>query len=337
MLERREAFRDALVKWFGRHGRDYPWRRTRDAYEVLVSEVMLQQTQIATVLGKGYYTRFLETYPDVAALAAADDAPLLRVWEGLGYYRRARMLRETARAVIARHRGEFPRDLHELLDLPGIGPYTAGALRAFAFDLPGTVVDGNVIRVLARLMNFSSPVDQSQGLRQIWQWAEVLEDKAHPRIYHSALMDLGQTRCRPGVPECNACPVAGFCLAQEPARLPVKQRKTAITEVDEHALWLRDESGRVLLHCEDGKRRTGLWKLPTRAGAEIACLPVVAEQRYAITRYRVWLRVHAGTAQGFAPLEGEAWLSPEAIARLPMPSPFRSVLQKLLEESTDRV
>ena len=337
VIENRKAFRDALVTWFARHGKDYPWRRTREAYAVLVSEVMLQQTQIATVLGKGYYTRFLETFPDLASLAAADDERLLKAWEGLGYYRRARMLRETARAVIARHGGKFPQEPEELLELPGIGRYTAGALRAFAFDLPGALVDGNVVRVLARLMNFTAPVDDAKGGRQMWEWAEVLEDRQQPRLYNSALMELGQTRCRPGVPDCGGCPVARFCSAKTPERLPVKRQKTLVTAVDEHALWLRDGSGRLLLHCEDGKRRTGLWKLPTRAAAEISQLAVLAEQRYAITRYRVRLRVHDGGAGRFVLAQGEAWMALETVARLPMPSPFRAVVTRLLEESTNRV
>ncbi|KAB2639650.1 MAG: A/G-specific adenine glycosylase [Verrucomicrobia bacterium] len=337
MIENREAFRDALLEWFAKSGKDYPWRRTRDGYAVLVSEVMLQQTQIATVLGKSYYTRFLASFPDVTALAAAADESLLKAWEGLGYYRRARMLRATARAVIANHAGQFPRETAELLDLPGIGPYTAGALRAFAFDLPGAVVDGNVTRVLARLMNFSGPVDTTAGQRQMAQWADALEDKQQPRAYNSALMELGQTLCRPGEPACAACPVAKFCRAQAPARLPVKQRKIPSSAVDEHALWLRDATGRLLLHCEDGQRRTGLWKLPTRAAAEIAHLPVVAEQRYAITRYRVRLRVHAGGNGSFPLVPGEAWQGQDCVARLPMPSPFRKVLTRLLEESSDRM
>jgi len=337
VIENTKAFRDALVKWFGRHGKDYPWRRTRDAYAVLVSEVMLQQTQIATVLGNGYYTRFLEQFPDVKSLAAAGDQRLLKAWEGLGYYRRARMLRETARAVIAKHGGTFPREPAELLALPGIGPYTTGALRAFAFDLPGTVVDGNVARVLARLMDFAEPVDDVKGQRQLWQWAELLEDKRRPRAYNSALMELGQTRCRPGMPDCAACPVARFCTARAPERLPLKRQKILLTAVDEHALWLRDGRGRLLLHCEDGQRRTGLWKLPTRAAAVISHLPLVAELTYAITRYRVRLRVHAASAGRFALAPGEAWVAPQAVAPLPMPSPFRKVVTKLLEKSANRM
>ncbi|MEO0017780.1 MAG: hypothetical protein RLZZ522_1063 [Verrucomicrobiota bacterium] len=332
MLERREAFRDALLNWFGRHGKDYPWRQTRDAYAVLVSEVMLQQTQIATVLGKGYYTGFLAAFPDAESLAAADDERLLKAWEGLGYYRRARMLRETARAVIARHGGVFPQELAELLELPGIGRYTAGALRAFAFELPAVVVDGNVVRVLARLMDFAAPVDDAAGQRRLWAWAEELADPQRPRVFHSALMELGQTVCRPGEPDCASCPVAGFCRAKEPARLPVKRQSPGITEVREHALWCRDAGGRLLLHCEDGKRRTGLWKLPTREAAEVAKLPIVARQRYAITRYRVDLMVHLGGADQAPSGTAEQWLPVTTVARLPMAAPFRKVVERLLEE-----
>jgi A/G-specific adenine glycosylase len=332
--ESREAFRKALSAWFAKHGKDYPWRRTRDPYEVLVSEVMLQQTQIATVLGKGYYTRFLAAFPDVETLAAADDAPLLKAWEGLGYYRRARMLRETARAVIAEHGGKFPHDLDALLALPGIGRYTAGALRAFAFGLPAVVVDGNVIRVLARLMDFQEAVDESAGLKRITSWAEQLADPKRSRVYHSALMELGQTVCRPGIPDCMSCPVARFCQSKQPAALPVKTRKVAVTAVDEHALWLRDGKGRLLLHHESGKRRTGLWKLPLRSAGEISRLPLLAEHRYTITRYRVILRVHDGNSPGlrFHPSEGDAWIAPAEVRELAMAAPFRKVIERLLEE-----
>ena len=154
------AFRRTLVAWFGRHARDYPWRRTRDPYAILVSEVMLQQTRIATVLERGFYGNFLTRFPTPAALAAATDDELLRAWEGLGYYRRARMLRDTARAVIKRHGGRFPADPAALLALPGIGRYTAGALLSFAFEIPAPIVDGNIARVLARLFDFHLPIDR---------------------------------------------------------------------------------------------------------------------------------------------------------------------------------
>ena len=333
-LDSRTAFRNALSTWFAKHGKDYPWRRTRNPYEVLVSEMMLQQTQIATVLGKGYYTRFLAAFPDVETLAVADDAPLLKAWEGLGYYRRARMLRETARAVIAEHGGQFPQELDALLKLPGIGHYTAGALRAFAFGLPAVVVDGNVIRVLARLMDFQEPVDENAGLKRIQSWAEDLADPKRPRVYHSALMELGQTICKTATPDCMTCPVARFCSTKDASKIPLKARKVAVTQMDEHALWLRDAEGRLLLHHESGKRRTGLWKLPLRSAAEIANLPLLAEHRYTITRYRVNLRVHDGKAPGavFHPAEGDAWVDPAEVPELAMAAPFRKVIERLLEE-----
>lgn len=323
-----------MVAWFAKNRRDYPWRRTREAYEILVSEVMLQQTQIATVLGKGYYTRFLEVFPDVAALAAADDAALLKAWEGLGYYRRVRMLRETARAVLAEHGGVFPRELDELKKLPGVGPYTAGALRAFAFELPAVLVDGNVSRVLARMLDFRDPIDDTHGIKWIWNRAAELADPLHPLDYHAALMELGQTVCRPGVPDCLKCPVATYCKSGDPESLPVKGRKTTITQVDEHALWLRDCTGRLLLHHEGGKRRTGLWKLPTREAAEISHLPVLTEHRYSITRYRVTLRVHDGAslAEAFPPNHGDVWRSPDEVPALAMAAPFRRVVERLLED-----
>lgn len=331
-LDSREAFRDALAAWFAKHGKDYPWRRTHDPYEVLVSEVMLQQTQIATVLGKGYYKRFLTAFPNVETLAVAEDAVLLKAWEGLGYYRRARMLRETARAVIAEHGGGFPHETAGLMALPGIGRYTAGALRAFAFGLPAVLVDGNVSRVLARMMDFSQAVDESAGLRQIWTWAEDLADPERPRIYHAALMELGQSICRPSAPDCMACPVARFCRTGNPAELPVKARKTAITAVDEHALWLWNADGRLLLHHETGKRRTGLWKLPVREASELGHLPLLAEHRYAITRYRVNLKVHDGNAGGaeFHAAPGDSWVEPSEVPALAMAAPFRRVVERLL-------
>lgn len=334
MLKDRDGFREALAVWFAESGRDYPWRRTREPYAILISEVMLQQTQIATVLGRGFYTRFLESFPDARSLAGADDASILKAWEGLGYYRRVRMLRETARAVIADHGGRFPDGLDSLMTLPGIGRYTAGALRSFAFDLPAAVVDGNVARVLSRIMDYSGPVDGTEGIRQMWEWAETLADPQRPRIYNSALMELGQKVCRPGLPDCLACPVARFCRTREPEKLPVKKQKTAVTAVDEHALWILDGKGRVLLHRETGKRREGLWKLPTREAEEISHLPLLDESVYTITRYRVTLRVHDGAGLGkrFRPSPDESWHEPDGLPGLAMPSPFRRAVTRLSGE-----
>lgn len=329
-----QEFRDALVEWFINQGKDYPWRRTRDPYEILISEVMLQQTQIATVLGRRFYERFLETFPNVETLAGAGDEPLLKAWEGLGYYRRVRMLRATAQTLISDYGGKFPTELEALMRLPGVGRYTAGALRAFAFNLPSAVVDGNVARVLSRMMEFSAPVDDGIGQKQMWKWAEALADPLRSRIYNSALMELGQTLCRPGIPDCLSCPVAIFCKAKLPELLPEKRRKIPITMVDEHSLWLRDADGRVLLHRESGKRREGLWKLPTREAAEVSELQVIAVECYSITRYRVNLRVYDGsTLQSYSPLAGEQWHPVKEVLSLAMSSPFRRVIEQMLINS----
>lgn len=335
----RRAFRNALVRWFVKHGKDYPWRRTNDPHAILVSEVMLQQTQIATVLAKGSYTGFLETFPDTTSLAAADDASLLKAWEGLGYYRRARMLRETARAVITEHNGTFPADERTLMSLPGIGRYTAGALRAFAFGLPAVLVDGNVTRVLARVMDFHELVDLPDSQSRLWEWAETLADPARPREYHSALMELGQTLCRPRDPQCAQCPVARFCVTRDPAALPVKRTRNRPTDLIEHALWLNDAEGRVLLAQAAGTRRTGLWQLPLRGATEVAELPLLVESRYMITRYRVTLRVHDGNARRkqTRPNAGETWIPPAEITRLAMAAPFRKVVERLLPDDGNRM
>ncbi|NJM37747.1 MAG: hypothetical protein HC845_07750 [Akkermansiaceae bacterium] len=208
-------------------------------------------------------------------------------------------------------------------------------MRAFSANLPAAVVDGNVARILSRIMAFQAAVDDNAGQKQIWEWAELLADPRNSRVYNSALMELGQTICRPGIPDCLNCPVAKFCLTREPEILPTKRQKTAITAVDEHALWLSDRRGHILLHREGGKRREGLWKLPTRDAAEISTLPTLTEMQYTITRYRVTLRVHAGEKlkEKFQLTDGEVWQAPEDILALAMPSPYRKVIEKLLNES----
>lgn len=313
----------ALEQWFARHRKDYPWRRTRDPYAILVSEVMLQQTQISTVLERGFYARWLERFPDFATLAAASEEDVLRTWEGLGYYRRARNLQKLAQAIMAEHGGQMPRDPAAILALPGIGPYTAGAVASFAFDLPEPIVDGNVARVLARVFNDATPVDSTEGLKRLWQRAGALVRAAsHPADFNSALMELGQTHCRAGKPECAPCPVRRFCRADEPAVLPVKAKKTTLTEVTERVFFLRKNDA-VLLEQETGSRRTGLWKLPPLPENGAKLPPVLHKMSYGITRYRVTLWVHEAPDE--VPSGGQ-FIEEHALATLPMPAPYRKAL-----------
>ncbi len=310
-----------------------PWRRTRDPYAILVSEVMLQQTQVATVLGKSYFTRFLIRFPDVATLAAADDEALLKAWEGLGYYRRVRMLRETAVAILNRHGGAMPSNENSLLALPGIGPYTAAALMAFAFGRPSALVDGNVSRVLARLMDDSTPIDSTPGRKLHHDWAAALCDPEEPARHHHAMMELGQTICRPGTPHCESCPVSRFCKTRSPGLLPIKKPRAEISELTEHALWLRNPQGRLLLHKESGKRRNGLWKLPLRSPQECAEAAIIYEDHYPITRYKVRLIVHSGTfSDSNRPLTGDEWVPLERVDALPLAAPFRRAIDRILTD-----
>lgn len=317
-----------LVSWFRRNGRDYPWRQTRDPYAILVSEIMLQQTQIATVLDRGYYARWLTRFPDFATLAAASETEVLKAWEGLGYYRRARNLQKLACTVMKEHRGEFPSDPEGILSLPGIGPYTAGAIASFAFGLAQPIVDGNVARVLSRLDNNATPIDSTAGSKRLWNRAtELVNNTNDPRALNSALMELGQTLCKPTQPQCPECPVKKHCRATEPATLPIKANKTQITEVTERVIFHQTDAG-VLLEQETGSRRTGLWKLPPLPDS-LADVPpaVLLKSNYGITRYKVTLWVHSHAPKNWP--ENQRVIPHAELADLPMPSPYRKALDKL--------
>lgn len=325
-LDAPSDFAEAVVRWFGAEGRDYPWRRTTDPYAVLVSEMMLQQTTLAMVLERGHYVRWMEAFPDLASLANAPESRILALWEGLGYYNRARHLQAAARAVIERHGGVFPATLAEVLALPGVGRYTAGAVLSFAFDMPAPVVDGNIARVLARLMDFRGAIDASSGQRQLWEWADALVPASGARAYNSGLMEIGQRLCTPGMPSCLLCPIRSWCGASDPASLPVKKPRRAAVAVEEEVLVAR-HGGKVLLEQEQGRRRRGMWKLPAVHGRKRG--PLVWEGRYTITHHRVSLRLFAASGRP-VPRPAEAWIAEDRLAELPMPSPFRRALGEVL-------
>ena len=222
---------DILLDWYAREGRDLPWRRTRDPYRIWLSEVILQQTRVAQ--GTEYYLRFTERFPDVASLAAAPEDEVLKLWQGLGYYSRARNLHAAARQVVERFGGRFPVALEEVRSLCGVGDYTAAAICSAAYDAPCAVVDGNVYRVLARLFDLDAPIDSTAGKRAFAELAQLQLDTAHPGRYNQAIMDFGALRCIPSSPRCEACPLAGQCLALAAgtvAARPVKQGKTRVRD-----------------------------------------------------------------------------------------------------------
>ncbi len=233
--EKIAAEQTAFLTWFDRVKRDLPWRRTKDAYAIWVSEVMLQQTRVETVIP--YFERFLTDYPTVFALAEAPLDDVLERWSGLGYYRRARMLHAGAQAIAAR--GKFPEKHADLLDVKGIGPYTAGAVASIAYDEVVPLVDGNVERVLSRLRGIEDDVTKTVGKRAIWREAEALVPLKRAGDFNQALMELGATVCTPRNPSCGTCPLAGYCVAKEKGIAADLPRKTKAAKAkDEHRIAL---------------------------------------------------------------------------------------------------
>ena len=256
--------RAALHDWFSENARDMPWRKTRDPYHVWVSEVMLQQTRVDQATP--YFKRFLDAFPDLDRLASAELDEVLVLWEGLGYYSRARNLHAAARQVVAEHDGQVPSDYHAFRSLPGVGPYTAAAVSSIAFDRPHAVLDGNVIRVLTRLYAIGDDVAQRQTRKRLEALADALLDRRNPGVHNEALMELGATVCTPVAPDCEHCPVHGPCAARAqgtPERYPVKARRGAVPHFDVAVGIVFRDTDQVLIQRrpEDGLLG-GLWEFP---------------------------------------------------------------------------
>jgi A/G-specific adenine glycosylase len=266
----RAGFAARVVRWQRLHGRHgLPWQGTRDPYRVWLSEVMLQQTQVATVLG--YYARFLERFPDVQALAAASEDDVLALWSGLGYYSRARNLHACAQAVVRDHGGRFPRTSAALAALPGIGRSTAAAIAAFCFGERAAILDGNVRRVLARWLGFDGDLATAPAQRALWAKAEALLPSRDVDVYTQGLMDLGAEVCTSRRPACDRCPVAADCAARasgEPQRWPVNGRRGVRGRRRHALLWLQAADRLWLVRRPVPGVWAGLWSLPEFDGAE---------------------------------------------------------------------
>ena len=262
---------DILLDWYARHGRDLPWRRTRDPYRIWLSEVILQQTRVAQ--GMDYYLRFTERFPDVGSLAAAPEDEVLKLWQGLGYYSRARNLHAAARQVAERFGGVFPRSYDEVRSLRGVGDYTAAAVCSAAYDAPCAVLDGNVFRVLARLFDIDLPIDSTAGKRTFAELAQMQLDKRCPGRYNQAIMDFGALRCTPSPPRCGECPFGDRCLALAAGTVvsrPVKQGRTQVRDRWFHYLHITS-GGRTLLCRRSGRDIwQGLYEFPLLETPEAA-------------------------------------------------------------------
>lgn len=324
-----DGFSQALVEWFREQGRSYPWRRTVDPWAILVSEVMLQQTTIPTVLAR--YEGWMQRFPTPAALAEATEDEALRSWEGLGYYRRVRSLRAAAQAIQSRHAGRFPTEEADIRALPGIGDYTVGALLSFAWNRPAPLVDANVSRVFARVFNDATPIDSPACRKKHWEWAAQLVHPTEPRAYNSALMELGQTLCTPGRPNCLLCPVRPWCRADMPETLPAKLPKKEVTQLEHWDVWRLTEQGLLMEKQAPTARHAGMYRLPRREQALAEGLPLICHQKYSVTRYKVTRHLHRAPAAGaFDTRPGEEYLPLHALQDAPMASPDRKLVLKLL-------
>lgn len=252
-----------LLEWYARHGRDLPWRRTCDPYLIWLSEVILQQTRVAQ--GMEYYLRFTARWPQIGALAAATEDEVLKLWQGLGYYSRARNLHAAARTVAERFGGEFPKTYAEVRALPGVGDYTAAAICSAAYGLPHAVLDGNVFRVLSRLFDVETPIDTTAGRKAFAELAQSQLDPARPGLYNQAIMDFGALQCTPAQPGCGECPLAECCLALAAgtvAERPVKQGRTKVSDRWFNYLHITCGGKTLLVRREGRDIWRGLYEFP---------------------------------------------------------------------------
>ena len=346
----RKSFTQTILSWYDQGHRDLPWRRTQDPYRIWISEIMLQQTRAETVVS--YYERFLARYPTVQDLASAPEEELLKAWEGLGYYSRARSLQKAAKEIVARYGGQLPADLEKLRALPGIGDYTAGAIASIAFGIPAAAVDGNVERVLCRWDAIKDEVGTPAVRRQIAARAQALVPPDRPGAFANAMMEMGATMCTPKNPKCLLCTVREGCMgfaqgiAQE---LPHKAKKKA-QRVENRAVLLVFCENRVLIVKRQEKLLGGLFVFPDileesdparlcRAlealGIRAAYDEKLGHARHVFT-HLIWeMDVHAVVADEMTQVPGGQWVSRQELAALPLPTAVKAARQWAMERLTE--
>ena len=256
-MNKDNRFSSILIDWYNNNKRILPWRGTRNPYKIWISEIILQQTRV--VQGLNYYNRFLERFPDVNSLAEAEEQEVLKYWQGLGYYSRARNLHFTAKTIVHQYSGNFPKDYHSLLQLKGIGEYTAAAIASFAWNLPYPVVDGNVFRFLSRIFRIDEPIDTNKGKKLFFSLADDLMDKEKAGIFNQAIMEFGALHCSPTNPNCAECPFDARCLAlasRSVEQYPKKQGKSKTKDLFLYYFHIHDDEN-LFLKQRKGK---GIWQ-----------------------------------------------------------------------------
>ncbi len=319
------AFRRRLLRWYDRNARKLPWREPGSgAWRILVSEIMLQQTRVEAVIP--YYERFLARFPDARALADASEPEILAAWSGLGYYSRVRNLQRAARAILA----VFPMDYEGIRALPGVGPYTAAAVASIGFGLPYAAVDGNVLRVIARVTGDAGDIGSSVIRRKFALAAEELLDPVRPGDFNQAMMELGATVCVPRKPKCLLCPVARDCVARQQARqsdLPFKRAKAAAQQVECGVVVIR-RGPRVLLRqrAAEASRMAGFWELPALEDF-IGAGPLVEVGEFSHSIVNTRYRVRVWEGRGSRARAGYGWFSAEELERMPLTTMAKKALR----------
>ncbi len=324
-------FRRNLLGWYVGHKRDLPWRRSRDPYRIWVSEIMLQQTRVSAVIP--YYEKFLARFPDVATLASAPEQDLLAAWAGLGYYSRARNLQAAAKTI--KQTGGFPSDYNALRELPGIGDYTAAAITSIAFGHPRAVLDGNVMRVMARLLAEPGDIGDSGTRRRLQAAADHLLDPKHPGENNQAVMELGATVCLPRQPQCLLCPVAGHCEARRQARqheFPVKLKRAGVSIVFKKLIVIPGASSDFLFwkRPPNSPRLAGFWELPEPdqlAGAQVG--EPIGHFTHTIVNTKYQFEVVQGAIKAVP--EGFSFLSKMLFDEVPLSTTAKKALACLLK------
>jgi A/G-specific adenine glycosylase len=335
LIARRTEFQRALLSWYRREARRLPWRETRSPYRTVVSEFMLQQTRVSTAIP--YFERWMETLPDWRALAAASEATVLKCWEGLGYYARARRLRLLARKVVGRP--VLPRTAEEWREMPGVGPYTAAAIASIAFGDSAACVDGNIVRILSRLVaDGTRRRDGAAAARAFLPAAGGLLNRSEPGDHNQAMMELGATVCLPSNPQCGDCPVARFCSARSEGR-PADYPKLPPRQMESREVirvWC-ERRGALLLHRagKADRRLAGQHELPTAAQAGIAAklaarAPLLALRRRGITRFRITESIHAVAEPRVRPGKGLSWVSLARLDSVVLSGPHRRWIGEIL-------
>ena len=342
-----------LLDWYRRHARRMPWRGEKDPYRIWISEIMLQQTQVETVIP--YYQRWMDRFPSLQALADASEQDVLQVWEGLGYYSRARNLHKCARSVIDRHGGVFPRERHSLEALPGIGRYTAGAIASIAFGLDEPALDGNIRRVFARLYALEIPARSPDGERQLWAWVSEHLPPGQAGDYNQALMDLGATLCTPRSPDCPRCPLAELCQARAlgiQGQLPVVPPKASAPHLTVTAAVICQQGAVLLAQRPPEGFLGGMWEFPggkqedgedlpaclmrelaEELGVQVAVGEPFGVYRHAYTHFRVTLHAYlcaiiAGEPQALHASQ-IIWAPPRELDGYPMGKIDRQIARRV--------